>query len=83
MVEEKEPECGGEACRTCEFEDDCGFHYRNIDYPDTCPRCDHGATTPSIGGIDRGNLAIDMKCDKCAFTWSEAYSFEAWHRTDR
>ena len=80
MKEEKEVKCGGIHCRTCVFEDDCGFLYRNVDYPVTCPRCDHGEITPNLDGIDRGYLTMFMKCAACAFEWSEHYSFKDWHR---
>lgn len=83
MIDEKELECGGEACRTCEFEDDCGFYYQNDEHPGTCPRCNHAEVQhKQHEPYDRGMIQVDWTCLKCGFDWVELYTFSRWERND-
>ena len=83
MSEEKELECGGLACRTCPYEDDCGFHYEKDDHPSTCPRCNHAEVKhKQHEPYDRAMISVDWACLKCGFDWVEIYKFLEWRRDD-
>lgn len=81
--QEQEVECGGIHCRTCEFEDDCGFQYREDECPATCPRCDHNDIKHKPQEpYDRDMISVDWECLKCGFEWVEIYTFSVWRRND-
>jgi hypothetical protein len=81
MTEENEVKCGGIHCRTCEFQDDCGFHYHKDEWPYSCPQCDNEEVSHKPHeAYDRAMISVSWSCSECGFKWLEIYKFLEWER---